>query len=149
MRRLHRRQAIAYVLGVLTAGGGFAVGAAWAGHAAAGDNTIHACVQKGNGGLYQQTAAGDCKPGDKSIEWSITGPQGIQGIQGIQGVQGPPGPKGDQGAPGSNVLTAESPNGLFSITIGNSGILLGGPNGTFTVDFEAARIFTVGGAPCA
>ena len=49
MRRLHRRQAIAYVLGVLTAGGGFAVGAAWAGHAAAGDNTIHACVQKGNG----------------------------------------------------------------------------------------------------
>jgi hypothetical protein len=143
MRRLHRRQAIAYVLGVLTAGGGFAVGAAWAGHAAAVDNTIHACVQKGTGTLYQQTAAGGCKPGDTTLEWSITGPQGIQGIQGSQGPQGP---KGDQGAPGKNILTAKSPNGLFSITVSNSGILIGGPNATFTVDFEGARMNTIGGA---
>lgn len=140
MRRLHRRQAIAYVLGVLTAGGGFAVGAAWAGHAAAGDNTIHACVQKASGAFYQQTAAGDCRPGDQTVEWSITGPQGIQGIQ------GPPGPKGDQGPPGKDILTAASPNGLFSITVSNSGILIGGPNATFTVDFQGARMNTIGGA---
>jgi hypothetical protein len=146
MRRLHRRQALAYALGVLTAGGGFAVGAAWAGHAAAGDNTIHACAQKGTGGLYQQTAAGACRPGDQTVEWSITGPQGSQGIQGVQGIQGIQGLKGDQGAPGKNILTALSPNGLFSITVSNSGILIGGPNATFTVDFAGARMNTIGGA---
>ena len=155
MRRLHRRQAVAYVLGVLTAGGGFAVGAAWAGHAAAGDNTVHACTQKGNGTLYLQGPTGACRPGDQTVEWSITGPQGDTGPQGPKGETGATGPKGETGAtgpkgdpgpPGQNILTAESPNGLFTFTVSDSGILIGGPNGTFTVDFAGARMNTIGGA---
>jgi hypothetical protein len=66
MRRLFRRQALAYALGLLTAIAGFAVGAAWAGHSAS-DNTVSACIQKGSGTLYLQTAAGACKPGDQTV----------------------------------------------------------------------------------
>ena len=36
MPRIYRRQFLAYALGLLTATAGFAVGAAWAGHAATG-----------------------------------------------------------------------------------------------------------------
>jgi hypothetical protein len=151
MKRLLRRQVLAYALGLLTASAGFAVAAAWAGASATG-NTITACASKGEGTLYlpsaakqKENAGGLCRRGDQTVEWSITGPQGPQGIQGIQGIQGPQGVQGAQGPAGS-ITKAVSPNGVFTVTLSNRGILLGGPNGSFTVNFEGARMNTIGGA---
>jgi hypothetical protein len=129
---------VAYALGVLTAIGGFAVGAAWAGHSA-GDNTVNACVQKGNGGLYLQSSSGACKPGDQALVWGVTGPQGPQGPRGPQGETGPAGPAG-------SITSAHSPNNLYTITLSNQGILLKGPRGAVTVNITGAQMNTIGGA---
>src|ERR1700759_4569614 len=142
-----------------TAVAGFAVATAWAGIGSASDaNTIHACVAN-DGTLYLQFATrklirkGEpCERGDQPITWSITGPQGLQGKQGLQGLQGLQGPKGDTGAAGANgapgatgpqgpkgdtgatgpagtITKAVSPNGVFSISLSNRGILVAGPHG--------------------
>src|SRR4051812_17619144 len=143
MRRLLRRQVLGYVLGIATAVAGFTVGAAWAGHSAAGDDTIQACAQKGSGNLYLASAKNGCKPGDAAVEWSVTGPQGPQGPQGPKGDKGD---RGDTGASGT-LTKAVSPNGLFTIEISNAGIRISGPNGKLAVDFSGARIDTIGGTP--
>lgn len=172
MKRVLRRQVVAYVLGVITAISGFAVGVAWAGHDATGE-TVQACVNRLLGSLYMQhTISGNnqaCLRGDQTIEWSIAGPQGLPGATGAtgpagatgptgaaggQGATGPQGATGADGAPGTEgpagpagtITSARSPNGVFTITLSDQGILLGGPNGTFTVDFEGARMNTIGGA---
>src|SRR6478609_7722067 len=97
MRRLIRRQVLAYVLGLATALAGFTVGAAWAGHAA-DSNTITACSSKNDGSLYlftHGTKRDGCDKGDETVTWGITGPQGIQGVKGDKGDTGAPGAKGD------------------------------------------------------
>jgi hypothetical protein len=141
MRRLLRRHVLGYALGLLTALAGFGVGAAWAGHKA-GNNTVHACASHGNGALYLQTADGTCKPNDATVEWSITGPQGPQGQKGDKGDKGD---AGAQGAPGT-INRAVSPNGVFTLTLGDAGILLKGPRGSVTVDFQGVRMSTIGGS---
>lgn len=151
MRRVFGRQVLGYALGVLTALAGFAVGAAWAGHSATG-NVIHACADREDGTLYLQDRGkkkDGCEKRDTTVEWSITGPQGIQGIQGIQGPKGDTGDQGATGAAGApgSISNASSPNGVFTITLSNAGILLKGPNGDVHVDFSGARMNTIGGQP--
>jgi hypothetical protein len=153
MRRVFTRQVLGYVLGLLTAFAGFAVGGvAFAGHSATGvtaggsDNTLTACESQVDGSLYlvdRGKKTDGCRKRDTTVMWSITGPQGPQGIQGIQG------PKGDQGARGADgsVSKAVSPNGVFTITLSNAGILLKGPNGDVHVDFAGVRMNTIGGQP--
>jgi Collagen triple helix repeat (20 copies) len=166
MERVHGRQVLSYALGVVTAAAGFAAATAWAGvGSSADDNTIHACVGDG-GSLYLQFATRElvrknepCKKGDQPITWNITGPQGLQGKTGPAGLagpagatgpagpagtQGPAGPAGPQGPAGS-ITKATSPNGVFSISLSNRGIVLAGPNGAVTVTFEGAGIDTTGG----
>jgi hypothetical protein len=97
---------LAYVLGLATALAGFAVGAAWAGHAA-DTNAITACADKNDGALYlfaHGKKKDGCDKGDAVVTWGITGPQGPQGIQGVKGDKGDPGTpgaKGDKGDPGA------------------------------------------------
>jgi hypothetical protein len=141
MRRRLRKQGLAYALGVVTALAGFTVGTAWAGHKA-GDNTIRACANKSSG-VMTLLATGSCKSSETLVEWSITGPQGPQGIQGPKGDTGDRGPKGDAGT----INRAVSPNGVFTVTLGNAGILLKGPRGSVKVDFQGVRLSTVGGTP--
>ena len=146
MKRLLRRQVLGYALGLLTAVAGFAVGAAWAGHSATDNNTITACASHEDGVLYLLNR-GQKKPGchrrDATVTWSITGPQGIQGLPGDKGD------KGDKGVPGNpgSLSNAVSPNGVFTVTLSNAGILLKGPNGDVHVDFLGARMNTIGGQP--
>ena len=93
MRRLSWRQALAYALGLMTATAGFAVGAAWAGHAATG-GSVQACVNRLLGSLYlQNTISGKqpCLRGDATIEWAVTGPQGDPGPAGVDGARDQPG----------------------------------------------------------
>ena len=68
-----------------------------------------------------------------------TGATGPQGIQGIQGIQGPPGPQGPAGSSGSGGgLT--SANGLYGISVTNSGIVLKGPGGYVKIDKGAVTV---------
>jgi hypothetical protein len=148
MRRLVRRQVLAYALGLLTALAGFTVGAAWAGHSA-GDNVIHACSAHGNGTLSLHDATAACRNTDDPAVWGITGPHGPQGIQGPKGDKGDTGAQGAQGTAGKDgsISSAVSPNGVFTITLSNAGILLNGPNGAIHVDFSGDRMNTIGGQP--
>jgi hypothetical protein len=150
MRRLSWRQALAYALGLMTATAGFAVGAAWAGHAATG-GSIQACVRHGSGTLYlQNTRSGKrepCDRNDTTTSWSITGPQGIQGIQGVPGKDGAPGAQGATGpaGPAGSLNNARSANGLYTVTLSNQGILLKGPRGSVTINGYGAQMNTIGG----
>ncbi|HTZ04654.1 MAG TPA: hypothetical protein VMB53_02765 [Gaiellaceae bacterium] len=147
MRRIYRRQFLAYALGLLTATAGFAVGAAWAGHAATG-GSVNACVSRGRGTLYlQNTRSGKrqpCDRGDATTSWAITGPQGVPGQNGAPGKDGATGATGPAGPAGS-INSARSPNGLYTITLSNQGILLKGPNGSVTVNLAGAQMNTIGG----
>lgn len=151
MRRLYRRQFLAYALGLLTATAGFAVGAAWAGHAATG-GSVQACVARGRGTLYlQNTRSGKkqaCERGDATVVWAITGPQGVPGQNGAPGAKGADGAPGatGQAGPAGSLNNARSANGLFTITLSNQGILLKGPRGTLTISGAGAQINTIGGA---
>ncbi len=148
MRRVLGRQALGYALGLLTALAGFAVGAAWAGHSAT-DNAIVACASHEDGTLYLQDRGkkkDGCARHDTTVQWSITGPQGPQGLKGDTGAAGAAGAAGPAGAPGT-ISSASSPNGVFTITLSNAGILLKGPNGAVHVDFSGARMNTIGGQP--
>jgi hypothetical protein len=150
MRRLSWRQALAYALGLMTATAGFAVGAAWAGHAATA-GSIQACVRHESGTLYLQNTRSKktpCERGDTTTSWSITGPQGNPGLPGAPGKDGAPGQqgaRGPQGNPGS-LNNATSPNGLYTITLSNQGIMLKGPRGTVTINIAGAQMNTIGGA---
>ena len=144
MRRLLHRQVLGYALGLLTAVAGFTVGAAWAGHSATDNNTITACASHEDGSLYlvdRGRKSDGCRRRDTTVLWNITGPQGIQGIQGLHGDKGDQGPRGADGS----VRKAVSPNGVFTLTLSDAGILLKGPNGSVHVDFSGARMLTAGG----
>ncbi len=148
MRGLSWRQAMAYALGLITATAGFAVGAAWAGHTATG-GSIQACVARARGTLYlQNTRSGKkqaCERGDTATSWSITGPQGIQGVTGAAGAPGAPGAAGAAGPAGS-LNDAVSPNGLYTVTLSDQGILLKGPQGNVSVNLNGVQMNTIGGA---
>jgi hypothetical protein len=144
MRRVLRRQVLAYLAGLATALAGFTVGAAWAGKSA-DSNTIAACADKSGGDLYllSATKTGACKKGDSLVQWSITGPRGPQGEVGPQGPAGPAGPQG----PAGSFTKAKSPNGLYTATLGNNGITISGPAGSLVVNRNGAQIITIQGTP--
>ena len=148
MRRLTWRQAMAYALGLLTATAGFAVGAAWAGHAATG-GSVQACVRHESGTLYLQNTRSKraCERGDQAITWAVTGPQGPTGPAGTNGKDGAPGATGLAGAqgPAGSLNDARSPNGLYTVTLSNQGILLKGPRGSVTINGYGAQMNTIGG----
>ncbi len=52
------------------------------------------------------------------------GAEGAQGPQGAQGESGPQGPAGQDGADGTFSGTLTSPNGRYSLTVNDSGIVL-------------------------
>jgi len=118
------------------------------------DPQINACTKKGSNLLYLADANG-CQKGDAPVSWSIQGPQGLQGEEGLPGAQGPSGPAGEPGQTGqtgpsgpaggggpsgpsgpagtfSGSLT--SPNGLYSIAVTNSGIVLTGVGGSVRLE---------------
>ena len=151
MRRLLRRQVLAYVLGLATALAGFAVGAAWAGHTA-DPNTITACASRHDGSLYLFTHGkkrDGCDRGDATVTWGITGPQGPVGATGPQGPQGAPGAKGDKGDKGDagTFTLAKSPNGLYTVSMNDRGITLKGPAGSLVVNRNGAQVLTIAGTP--
>jgi hypothetical protein len=144
MRSVARRPIVTFTLGAIVAGALFAGGVAYG----SGDGDINACAQKGNGTLY---LAGDkgCRPGDSGVAWSIQGPPGEPGPQGPTGPAGPQGPSGPQGPPGAAGTFSgsfKSPNGLYSIAVLDTGILLKGPGGSVKIDNGSVIVQGTAGA---
>jgi hypothetical protein len=94
-----------------------------------------ACASAG----VQQLSAGDatCPYGGVKILIGLSQP--------AYACNGAPGQNGQNGQSGSGVL--RSKNGLFSITVANSGIRLKGPNGGVSVDYSGGHVLTVRGTP--
>jgi len=88
----------------------------------------------------QNTISGKqpCLRGDSTIEWAVTGPQGPAGADGARGPAGQSGPAG-------SLNDARSPNGLYTVTLSNQGILLKGPRGSVTINGYGAQMNTIGG----
>ena len=47
--------------------------------------------------------------------------------------------------PAGSLNNARSPNGLYTVTLSNQGILLKGPRGTVTISGAGAQMNTIGG----
>ena len=115
------------------------------------NGVINGCYSSGQGQLrvIDMENGDQCKNNETAISWNQQGPQGIpgpigpQGLQGIQGQQGetgatgstgatgPQGPAGEPGDDGADGTpfdgTFTSPNGVYSLTVDNSGIELKSP----------------------
>ena len=131
MHGVFRRQALAYALGLTTAAAGFGVAAAWAGHTAS-SSTVLACVRRESGTLYLQNVRNKrtpCERGDTATSGASPARRGRRAPRGPTGAAGAAGADGAQGAagPAGSITSARSPNGLYTITLSNQGILLKGP----------------------
>jgi collagen type VII alpha len=146
-----RRDLLVGVLAFMI-GSGSAVAAAHLGTIGA-DGVIHACVQV-NGVLRAIEPGETCKTGregsnETPISWNVSGavgatgpmgPTGATGPQGGAGATGPAGATGATGPAGTFSGTFTSPNGLFSLSVTDAGIVLRGPNSSITVDATGAAI---------
>ncbi len=139
------------------------------------EGIIHSCVRKGEKGdegdagriRIVENEAQCRKRKEFALSWNQRGPQGPQGLQGergpqgpqglqgeqgpqgpqgLQGERGPQGPQGERGPAGTFTGTVRSPNGVFTLSVTNSGIVLSGPGGTVRVDYAGAKV-TTRGAP--
>src|SRR3954471_14377158 len=110
MSKLLRRPLLTFALGAaLAAALGFAGTAAYA---ALNDERVTACYAAKTGALYvvgRDGAPARCAAGDLPIDWSIRGPQGPAGV--FTG-------------------TLRSPNGAYSISVTDAGIVLAAPGAT-------------------
>lgn len=128
MSKLLRRPILAFALGAALA---TTVGAAGtAAYAALGDERVTACYAAKTGALYvvgRDGAPARCATGDAPIDWSVQGPQGPAGV--FSG-------------------TFKSPNGAYSLSVTDAGIVLAAPGATArlvgnTVAIESAASTTV------
>jgi hypothetical protein len=110
---------IAVLVGVLLAGGGYAVGAGTAGTA-----TIHGCVVSRTHQLLIQRS---CGRGESALVWNRQGAIGLQGQTGPQGPSGAaawatvlPGVSGAIVLDGQNLKVEQDGNGVFTVTVGGS-----------------------------
>jgi hypothetical protein len=133
-----RRPIRNFVMGVFVSAFVLLGGAAYAMNGGDGGK-ITACAKKSSGNLYLADGV-RCKNGDQPISWDAKGPQGDRGPEGPPGPQGaagpagPPGPAGAPGADGAFTGSLKSPNGLYSLDVLDSGILLKGPGGSVKID---------------
>jgi hypothetical protein len=86
----------------------------------------------------QQIPAGDsrCANGGVAILVGLLQPALV--------CNGAPGANGANGKDGAGL--AKSPNGQFTMTVSNHGIVLSGPRGKVVVDYAGAHMKTIGGA---
>jgi hypothetical protein len=103
---------------------GVVVGSALSTVAVASGGTIQGCVDARTGVLRVVATADDCRRTESPLTWNEVGPQGDTGEQGEQG---------EQGEAGTFEGSFASPNGLFTMNVTDSGIVLDGPTGTVEV----------------
>jgi hypothetical protein len=91
----------------------------------AADALIRGCYANRLGTLRVLEGTAQCTRRETPIWWNQQGPEGPTGPA---GPEGPRGPQGPQGPSGTFNGTFTSPNGQYSITVGDDGIELSGPN---------------------
>ena len=124
--RIRHLAALVGLVTALAAVGGSAFAAASSPAAATG--IVHGCVSdhaiKGVHDLGVQDVGASCPKHTTELNWNQQGPRG---------PVGPQGPRGPQGPAGSFRGKLASPNGEFSISVTDSGIVLSGPSGHITI----------------
>jgi hypothetical protein len=136
MKSPSRRTILAFAAGALSAA---AVGVGTAAYAFGGTDVVSACYAPTSGALYVIGRDGtqkECKVGSYPIAWNVEGPQG---------------PQGPQGPAGTFSGSFRSPNGLYSLSVTDSGITLAGPSasvnvGASSVSVQGATSVSVQGA---
>src|SRR5919201_3934984 len=123
MIRFLRRPALAFALGAVLAAAAFAGRAAYA---ALADDRVAACYVPKTGALYvigRDGAPTRCADGHLPIDWSIRGPQGPAGV--FSG-------------------TFTSPNGAYSISVTDAGIVLSGPDSAVRLTGSSVAVESAG-----
>jgi hypothetical protein len=126
--------------------GGTAAAAAATSSPIDSSGVIHGCYNDG-GHLKVVDPSATCPTGYSALNWNQTGPPGPPGPQGPQGPQGEQGPAGPAGSPGqSGNFTGQftSPNGLYSISVTDSGILLSGPGTSVNLGVGSIVLQSIG-----
>jgi hypothetical protein len=106
---------VALIVAALIAGLALGIGALSASATTGSSSRINACVAKDSGVMRMVSGKDGCRDGEFAVAWNVQGPQGLQGIQ------GPQGPAGDFSG---NFI---SPNGLYSLSVTDAGIVMQGP----------------------
>jgi len=103
---------------------------------------IHGCYRSAAGDAQGQLRVVDdparCRGNETPIQWSE------QGVAGPPGPQGPPGEDGEDGEDGTFSGTFTSPNGLYSLSVTDTGIVLASPDSSIRVTDSAIRVETMG-----
>ena len=124
-----RRPTLAFALGLAVAVAAFAGSAAYG---ALTDQSVDACYAPKTGALSvvgRDDAPDKCALGTLPISWAERGPQG---------------PVGPAGPAGTFSGTFSSPNGLYSISVTNAGILLSGPGSTVRLTGPSVSVDSTG-----
>lgn len=89
---------------LLAAAGALALATATGGYALADDEEpetlVQACAHSTHGTLRMVDTPQQCRPGERSVHWSVAGPAGAPGETGPAGPPGPQGETGPAGPPG-------------------------------------------------
>lgn len=166
MRRSIRLVVTAAALLAAAAGIAYATNAV----TATATSQLHACANATNGNLRLVEDATGCRRNEQPVAWSVTGPPGPPGANGVDGKDGVSptvtqlaagdancsaggvaitgadgtvgyvcnGARGESGDPFSGRFT--SPNGAFSVDVGDNGIVLDGPAGRVTLDATSVSV---------
>ncbi len=124
-------------------------GIAYAAIPDAGTGVYHACMKKNGTIRIIDPASQQCKPSaEVEITFNREGPKGDQGDPGPQGPAGPPGQDGEDGEDGKDGApfsgTFTSPNGQYSISVTDSGIVLASPDSSIRLLDNAIRVESIG-----
>lgn len=124
---------------LVLAGGGAYAASSKGGYSGA---TLKLCAAKKSGAL-RLASGGACKPGEQTLTVESRGIEGKAGAEGKAGERGPAGAAGSVGATGergpAGLTGMASPDGRFSVTTTDAGIVLTGPKGALTFDGEELR----------
>jgi hypothetical protein len=139
MHRFLRTARGRVALGVLALAG-LAAGAAYAAIPDAA-GVIHGCYRTSTGDEKGQLRVvedpASCRSNETPIQWNQ------QGEAGPQGPPGPPGADGQDGEDGEPFSgTFRSPNGQFSLTVSDTGIVLGGGGSTIVLGSAGIQMLT-------
>lgn len=120
-------------LALIFALGGATAFAASSGGASAG-TTLKLCAAK-KGGDLRLPAGGSCRANEQALTVGERGPKGAIGATGPAGVPGERGTQGERGPAAVNA-NLSSPDGRFTVSATDAGIVLSGPKGSLTFDGE-------------
>ena len=110
------RKAVAVTTAALVVGVGGGIGLA---NATAPSDKVYACAAKTSGALRQVSPSTRCKSTEKSVVWSVKGPQGEPGADGTDGADGADGVSGYEIVDESFSFTytgAEGPRAGYTVT---------------------------------